>query len=644
MKRVLKNQIPTNNKLKHPQSFHIKSDQNGNLSESGTTTTASSISSNVRNNYLYLNHKTPKKKDNQIPRKNCKSDSLDISAPVNKIYTKGIAKKYVCNKDENNNILQNQINNNNNNFNGSKNYNRANSQMPMEQLSQAQNLVNNINNENYYIKTNINENMPSSSNDLISNINNDFYNNNNNIISDNEYQSKIIKNYYEPNKNVNKYINNNQNNQFPNLEYQINKLNGYYSESEKTEKSAVLNIEELLMVEEKLSAIIDCIQNCRPCAEECFEFLTSYYNTQLSKIIEKYFIKEEFMKLIHIAMNINIYNLIMCYMISMTENIFYQFRLNLNELIILNHKILILISKYFVNKILEHNMWVDTLSKLVHQYDPINKNTLQILNEINIYVNILFQKIPKIIQLYQRQELILIYSQLDHLTSKELIEIYREKIYQNLNQNGSLFAASSYFLSHNINDNNIPIPYLEKKNINKIYTLVLDLDETLVHFKINPDNDSSGKILLRPYLHKFLEEIKNYYELVLFTSATQDYADPIINAIENGKKYFDYRLYRIHTTIIDNDFVKDLSKLGRDLSKTIIVDNMPQNFKKQPGNGINIRPFWGKDNDDRALLDLLDILKEIVNKKMNVVTALQYFKEDIISKVTSNVYMRSNFN
>ena len=160
---------------------------------------------------------------------------------------------------------------------------------------------------------------------------------------------------------------------------------------------------------------------------------------------------------------------------------------------------------------------------------------------------------------------------------------------------------------------------------------------------MNPNNDSSGKILIRPYLHKFLEEIKNYYELVLFTSATQDYADPIINAIENGNHYFDYRLYRIHTTIIDNDFVKDLSKLGRDLNKTIIVDNMPQNFKKQPGNGINIRPFWGKDNDDRALLDLLIILKEIVIKNMNVIDALIFFKEDIISKVTSNVYMRTNF-
>ena len=642
MKKSPKNQLATKSKPKHPLNFHIKSDQNGNLNESGVTTTTSSISSNIRNNYIYSNNKTPQKKEYQIPLKTTKSVSPDNSIPRNKIYTKGTIKKNVFNKNENNNNIQAQ---NKNNLNEINKHKRTNTQISMEQLSNIQNNSNNLNNENYYLKTHNNDDVQFPSNDLNSNINinNDIYNNNNSN-SDNESQSKKLKNYYESTKSMNKHINKNQNNLIPNFEYQLNKSNGYYSENEKTEKSAILNIEELLMVEEKLSAIIDCIQNCRPCAEECFEFLTSYYNTQLINIIEKYFIKEEFMKLIHISMNINIYTTILCYMISNTENIFYQFRLKLGELINLNHKIFILISKYFVNKILEHNMWVDTLSKLVHQYDPINKNTLQILNEINVYINILFKNIPQIIQLYQRPELIFIYSQLDRLSSKELIEIYREKIYQNLNQNGSLFAASSYFLSHKINNNNIPIPFLEKKNPNKIYTLVLDLDETLIHFKMNPNNDSSGKILIRPYLHKFLEEIKNYYELVLFTSATQDYADPIINAIENGNHYFDYRLYRIHTTIIDNDFVKDLSKLGRDLNKTIIVDNMPQNFKKQPGNGINIRPFWGKDNDDRALLDLLVILKEIVIKNMNVINALQYFKEDIISRVTSNVYMRSNFN
>ena len=641
MKKAQKNQLVTKTKLKHPINFHIKSDQNGNLSESGTTTTTSSISSNIRNNYIYTNHKSPNKKEFEISLKSTKSVSPDNSNSKTKIYTKGTIKKISLNKNENNNIHQTK---NNKNLIEMSKHKRTNSQISTEQLNNIQNNINNSNSENYYMENHNNNDImfPSSGLNSNLNINNDIYNNN--VNSDNEFQSKKIKGYYESGKNINENINKNQFNSIPNLEYQLNKLNGYYSESEKTEKSAILNIEELLMVEEKLSAIVDCIQNCRPCAEECFEFLTSYYNTQLINIIEKYFIKEEFMKLIHISMNINIYAIILCYMISNTENIFYQFHLKLGEIINLNHKIFILISKYFVNKILEHNIWVDTLSKLVHQYDPISKSTLQILSEINIYINILFKNIPQVIQLYQRPELIYIYSQLDCLSSKELIEIYREKIYQNLNQNGSLFAASSYFLSHEINNNNIPVPFLGKNNTNKKYTLVLDLDETLIHFKINPENDSSGKILIRPYLHAFLEEIKNYYELVLFTSATQDYADPIINAIENGNHYFDYRLYRVHTTIIDNDFVKDLSKLGRDLNKTVIVDNMPQNFKKQPGNGINIRPFWGKDNDDRALLDLLVILKEIVNKNMNVVNALQYFKEDIISKVTSNVYMRSNFN
>ena len=148
--------------------------------------------------------------------------------------------------------------------------------------------------------------------------------------------------------------------------------------------------------------------------------------------------------------------------------------------------------------------------------------------------------------------------------------------------------------------------------------------------------------MMRPFLYDFLRSIKKDFELIIFTAATQDYADPIINAIEKDEKYFDYRLYRIHTTIIDNDFVKDLSKLGRDLNRTVIVDNMKQNYKNQPNNGITIRPFWGKDVEDKALVDLLDILKKISDKRMDVVNGLKYFKEDIISKVSSNILRRSH--
>ena len=44
-----------------------------------------------------------------------------------------------------------------------------------------------------------------------------------------------------------------------------------------------------------------------------------------------------------------------------------------------------------------------------------------------------------------------------------------------------------------------------------------------------------------------------------------------------------------------------------------------------------IRPFWGKDVEDTELVDLLDILKKIVEKDMDVVSGLKYYKEDIIS-------------
>ena len=209
-----------------------------------------------------------------------------------------------------------------------------------------------------------------------------------------------------------------------------------------------------------------------------------------------------------------------------------------------------------------------------------------------------------------------------------------------MNLNGSIIASSSYFKENKnaINDF-VPIPYLKNKS-NKKYTLVLDLDETLIHFKSHPNDDSSGILQFRPFLSEFLSALNNYYELVVFTAATQDYADPIINAIEQKGTKFEHRLYRIHTIIINNDFVKDLSRLGRDLSRTIIVDNMEQNYKLQPGNGITIRPFWGKDTNDMALYDLISILTKIVKNNMDVRDGIRLLKEDIISRVTSNIFRR----
>ena len=180
----------------------------------------------------------------------------------------------------------------------------------------------------------------------------------------------------------------------------------------------------------------------------------------------------------------------------------------------------------------------------------------------------------------------------------------------------------------------MPPPYIKTPNPKK-YTLVLDLDETLVNFKIKKGRE--GYVRLRPFLFGFLEEVSQSYELIIFTSSTEAYANSVIEAIEHDKKYFDYVFYRQHTIIVGNDFVKDLTRIGRPLNSTIIIDNTPQNFRFQKENGISIKPFWGQDSNDKTLYDLMPILLDIAQTGGDVRIALGKYREEIIGKITSNV-------
>ena len=656
---LLQTKNPPQNQPKPPNlsSKNQVSEQNKNLNESMITTSTSSISVNNKKNIPHTNYKTPKKKNFPIPRpqpysknsKNIKKNVKNLEKNTKNntvntvIYTKGTVKKNNANA-----FIYNTNSNLNNNINNNKVYGRSMSQMSIENDTINNNNINgNKKQINYQGVINKKMNIMNEimNNDINSNNELSYFSNNedevnNNIINNtiNHYENKIISN----NSNVNEIQKKIYSNHRTILKEYDNKFStGYYSESDqRKEKSAVLNIEEILMTEEKLSAVISCIMNGITCEEECFDWFNSYFNTALSNYIEKYFIKEEYIKVIRVAVNLNVFSLMLCYDISYNQELFNELKFKMNEIMNYNHAILILISKYLSNKIIDNkNLWVNKLQQLILKYDPTMKNTFRIVKEIVFFCNTLLRLIPDILNIYQNIEFVEIFNQIEGLTSHALYNIYREKIHRIINQNGSIFASSAYF-KNNKSNYSIPVPYLDKK-CNKQYTLVLDLDETLIHFKPNPNNEESGTIKIRPFLMEFLAKIKEYYELVVFTAATQEYADPIINALETNGKFFDYRLYRMHTIIIDNDFVKDLSKLGRDLSKIIIVDNMEQNYKLQKNNGITIRPFWGKDNEDTALIDLLEILIKIAEKKMDVRRGLKLYKEDIISKVTSNIFRRS---
>lgn len=650
------------------QNYFIKtSNQFPNINEPIISTTNNTFNTtNNINNYFYANYKATNKKSIPFPnQKFVQSTSPNPSSIARnserKVYSKGYIKKNVKNNNLeynramsqiNMDLIKNQIAKNTLNVNKSQLFSphelmtdslnkrlkpqisnkkkpglsNSNANKNLMELNSGEEDMDNI--DNIINTESINDNCDSDGNVINGSYNirnNDIKANITNITSDGETNCNTLSNEQKYRKKYNNQL-----------------FKGYYTEAceQKQEKSPVLNVEELLMIEEKLAAIISCVVTNNPCAEECFEWFNFYYNTSLSINLHKYFIKDDYIKIIKRAINLKIFSLMLCYDISLNEVQFMQNQNYLNSILGYDNCILILVSKYFCNKIADcQNPWVDKLNQLVSKYIPNNKKDSEIFNEINIYCNKLIQDISNTLNNYPNRNLINIYNQIDSLTSNDLKKIYREKIHQNLNQNGSILASSSYFKENKIS-NHVPVPYLKNQS-NKQYTLVLDLDETLIHFKINPNNEASGTLQFRPFLSEFISQIKKLFELVVFTAATQDYADPIIDAIEQKSTTFDHRLYRYHTVVIDNDFVKDLSKLGRDLSRVIIVDNMKQNYKLQPNNGITIRPFWGKDSNDMVLFDLYYILKNIVMKDMDVRTGLEYYKEEIMSRVTSNIYRRS---
>ena len=484
----------------------------------------------------------------------------------------------------------------------------------------------NINNNNQKITNNLNRLMKSSSSSNLTNYLKK-YNNNNQI-------------------NLNNFTNNNNN--------------------EKT----FINIEDLLLLEEKFNDIKFTLNNPNSMNlyNECFEFLNFYNNSSLYNKFENYFIETNNKLIIHETIILIIYNIILIYHIYFCKNSFLiKCKEIIENVLDLNHKNYLILCEYILSKISQtekNNLWVKKLKIMLinnlNHIDFNNKDFIQFAisnnNNLNININnsitnifteIKYYKncISKFLRLILRnlsndnlnKDFVKYFKNLKNLDSIELNNFFQQKVLKIINKNASIIGKiSNPFEFNNINNNNYNIINLPMNNKN--FTLILDLDETLISFKTDPFDESKGLLRFRPYLYEFLDLMKKYFEIIIFTSATIEYADPILNAIENGKKkYFDFRLYRNHTIIVNNnEFVKDISRIGRNLEKCVIVDNMPQNFRLQKENGIFIKAFWGEDIYDTALLNLSEILEKIVNEYDDLRKGIFYYKDEILNKVSSN--------
>ena len=164
-------------------------------------------------------------------------------------------------------------------------------------------------------------------------------------------------------------------------------------------------------------------------------------------------------------------------------------------------------------------------------------------------------------------------------------------------------------------DNLLPKKSGDKK------TLVLDLDETLVHSQFQPfdvPSDITLKIeledelhdihvMVRPGVKEFLENMGKIYEIVIFTASVSKYADPLLDIIDKEKNC-KFRLFREHCTPINTCFVKEIKRLGRQLKDIVIVDNSPMSYALNPENGLPIST-WFDDKEDRELYNISSILE-----------------------------------
>ena len=155
-------------------------------------------------------------------------------------------------------------------------------------------------------------------------------------------------------------------------------------------------------------------------------------------------------------------------------------------------------------------------------------------------------------------------------------------------------------------------------------TLVLDLDETLVHSNLENTEepfdfsfpvlfngqDHEVRVAKRPHLETFMDFVSERFEIVVFTASQRVYADKLLDVLDPKNKWFKHRIFRDSCVSYEGNFMKDLTVLGRDLKKTIIIDNSPQAFSLQVDNGIPIES-WYDDQTDNHLLSLLPILDEL---------------------------------
>ena len=458
-----------------------------------------------------------------------------------------------------------------------------------------------------------------------------------------------------------------------------------------------IKLDDLIICDEKLNDILIALNNNNKnyemdASNECAEFYVFYFHSTLQNIFHKFY-NEKKKIIIDSANNLTLLSIIITYHLSLNKDILKNIiNTIINILNLLKINLYLNVKKiqiFFGNTFVEKNkFYFKTFNYYLKVYNLINLNEEEIIMKLDRNCRIITSELKKILKIYQQinepyhNDFVALFNNISIISETDFKDYFYARLYNKINTRSKIkikqnknnkkenneFDSNYNEMNNNLIDNcdvisvksnksshyygkidkqnykilklindyeksKIDPPFIKTPNKKK-YTLVLDLDETLINVEFKDMSNNKCILHLRPGLFWFLSKVKPFYELITFTSASKEYAQPIINEIELNNKYFDYTFFREHSVISGNDFVKDISRIGRDMKRIIIVDNMEQNFRLNKKNGIKIKAFYGEQND-KVLYELSKILVMIVKQGYDDLTvALQQYANEIKVKIT----------
>ncbi|MBN1895831.1 HAD family hydrolase [bacterium] len=153
--------------------------------------------------------------------------------------------------------------------------------------------------------------------------------------------------------------------------------------------------------------------------------------------------------------------------------------------------------------------------------------------------------------------------------------------------------------------------------------LILDLDETLISaVEETPAGGFDFQIpgffvRKRPHIDRFLQGVREWFDLAIWTSGTEAYAEEVVARVFPPGAGFQFVWGRSRCVIRYDEelrrhfFLKDLKKvkrLGFDLRRVLIIDDSPEAVGRNYGNHLFLRPFRG-EQDNHEFLEVLPFLE-----------------------------------